>query len=66
LSGCAAASLARLLGADRGAIIVDALAVATGYVARQELGRRHVSNLALPLVAALIGAILGGLAIRGG
>jgi uncharacterized membrane protein YjjB (DUF3815 family) len=66
LLGCAAASLARLLGADHGAIIVDALAVATGYVARQELGRRRVSNLALPLVAAFIGAILGGLAIRRG
>src|SRR5207248_1924639 len=35
-----------------------------GLLARQELGRRHVSVLVLPLAAAFIGAALGGLAIR--
>ena len=40
------------------------LAAALGLLARQELGRRHFSLLTLPLTAALIGAILGGLAIR--
>jgi uncharacterized membrane protein YjjB (DUF3815 family) len=33
-------------------------------VARKELARRHVSLLALPLIAAFIGAVLGGIAIR--
>ena len=35
-----------------------------GLLARQELGRRHFSLLALPFAAALIGAVAGGLAIR--
>jgi uncharacterized membrane protein YjjP (DUF1212 family) len=62
--GAAAASLAALLGADAGAAAVAGLATALGLLARQELGRRHFSLLALPLTAALIGAVLGGLAIR--
>ena len=62
--GAAAASLAGLLGADAGAAAVAALATGLGLVARQELGRRHFSLLTLPLTAALIGAVLGGLAIR--
>jgi uncharacterized membrane protein YjjP (DUF1212 family) len=64
LLGAAAASLAGLLGADLGAAGVAGVATALGLLARQELGRRHFSLLALPLVAALIGAVLGGLAIR--
>jgi uncharacterized membrane protein YjjP (DUF1212 family) len=64
LLGVAAASLAGLLGADIGAAAVAGLAAALGLLARQELGRRHFSLLALPLTAALIGAILGGLAIQ--
>jgi uncharacterized membrane protein YjjB (DUF3815 family) len=43
---------------------VAGLATGLGLLARQELGRRHFSLLALPLIAALIGAVLGGLAIR--
>jgi uncharacterized membrane protein YjjB (DUF3815 family) len=62
--GVAAASLAALLGADAGAVVVSALAAGSGLLARQGLGRRHFSLLALPLTAALIGAVLGGLAIR--
>ena len=62
--GAAATSLATLLGADVGAGAVAGLATGLGLLARQELGRRHFSLLALPLVAAFIGAVLGGLAIR--
>jgi uncharacterized membrane protein YjjP (DUF1212 family) len=64
--GAAAASLAILLGADAGAAAVAGLATGLGLLARQELGRRHFTLLALPLTAAFIGAILGGLAIRFG
>lgn len=62
--GVAAASLACLLGADAGAILVVGLASGLGLLARQELGWRHFSLLALPLTAGFIGAVLGGLAIR--
>jgi uncharacterized membrane protein YjjP (DUF1212 family) len=62
--GAAAAGLAGLLRADAGATAVAGLATGLGLVARQELGRRHVSLLALPLTAAFLGAVLGGLAIR--
>jgi uncharacterized membrane protein YjjP (DUF1212 family) len=61
--GVAAASLAGLLGADAGAVVVAGVSTGLGLLARQELGRRHFSLLALPLTAAFIGAILGGLAI---
>jgi uncharacterized membrane protein YjjP (DUF1212 family) len=64
LLGVAASSLAGLLGSDGGAAAVAGLAAGLGLLARQELGRRHFSLLALPLTAALIGAVLGGLAIR--
>jgi uncharacterized membrane protein YjjP (DUF1212 family) len=62
--GIAAASLACLLGADTGAVIIVGVAAAVGLLARQELARRHFSLLMLPFTAALIGAVLGGLAIR--
>jgi uncharacterized membrane protein YjjP (DUF1212 family) len=62
--GVAAASLARLLGADQGAVAVAGLSTGLGLLARQELGRRHFSLLTLPLTAAFIGAVLGGLAIQ--
>src|SRR5262245_35452719 len=62
--GVAAASLAGLLGADAGALVVAGLATGVGLFARQELARWHFSLMALPLTAALVGAILGGLAIR--
>jgi uncharacterized membrane protein YjjP (DUF1212 family) len=64
LLGAAAASLAGLLGADVGGAAVAGLAAGLGLLARQELGRRHFSVLALPLTAAFVGAVLGGLAIR--
>lgn len=62
--GVSAASLAGLLGADSGAVMVAGLATALGLVARQELGVRHFNMLMLPLTAAFIGAFLGGLAIQ--
>jgi uncharacterized membrane protein YjjP (DUF1212 family) len=62
--GAAASGLAVLLGGDAGAAAVAGLATGLGLLARQELGRRHVSLLALPLTAALVGAVLGGAAIR--
>jgi uncharacterized membrane protein YjjP (DUF1212 family) len=60
----AAAALAILLGADAASAAVAGVATGLGLLARQEMGRRHVTLLALPLTAALIGAVLGGLAIR--
>ena len=60
LLGAAATSLAGLLGADRGAAAVAAVATGLGLLARQELGRRHFSVLALPLAAAFIGACWNG------
>ncbi|HVS38046.1 MAG TPA: threonine/serine exporter family protein [Gemmataceae bacterium] len=66
LLGVAAASLAGLLGADAAAAGIAGVATALGLLVRQELGRRHICLLALPLTAALIGAVLGGLAIRQG
>jgi uncharacterized membrane protein YjjP (DUF1212 family) len=62
--GAAAGSLAALLGADVGAAAGAGIATALGLLARQWLGRRHFSLLALPFIAALIGALLGGLVIR--
>jgi uncharacterized membrane protein YjjP (DUF1212 family) len=62
--GAAAACLAGLLGADLVAALVAGLATGLGLIARQLLGRRHFSLLALPLSAAFIGAIFGGLVIR--
>jgi uncharacterized membrane protein YjjP (DUF1212 family) len=62
--GAAAACLAGLLGSDLVAAAIAGLAAGLGLIARQALGRRHFSLLTLPLTAALIGAILGGLVIR--
>jgi uncharacterized membrane protein YjjP (DUF1212 family) len=62
--GLAASALAGLLGADAGAAAVAGPATALGLLARQELGKRHYSLLLLPFVAALIGAIIGSIAIR--
>jgi len=64
LLGGAGCSFARLLGADSGAIAVTGVSTMLGLLARQELGRRNVTLLALPLTAAFIGAALGGIAIR--
>jgi uncharacterized membrane protein YjjP (DUF1212 family) len=64
LFGGAACSFARLLGADGGAIAVAGVSSMLGLLARQELGRRHVGLLALPLTAAFVGSALGGIAVR--
>ncbi|HEV3142498.1 MAG TPA: threonine/serine exporter family protein [Gemmataceae bacterium] len=64
LLAIAAAALARLLGADTGAVLVAGAATALGLVVRQELGRRHFNSLMLPLAAAFVGAVVGGIAIR--
>lgn len=64
LIGAAACSFARLLAADAGAIVIAGVSTTLGLLVRQELGRRHVTLLALPLTAAFIGGALGGLAIR--
>jgi uncharacterized membrane protein YjjP (DUF1212 family) len=62
--GAAAAGLAAILGAGPGDAAVVWVAAGLGLLVRQELGRRHFSLLALPLSAAFVGAVLGGLAIR--
>ena len=62
--GMGAAGLAGILGADTGAAAVAALSTGFGLFARQWLHQRRFSLLAQPLVAALIGSVLGGLAIR--
>jgi uncharacterized membrane protein YjjB (DUF3815 family) len=66
LLGLAAACLGALLGADSAAAIVAGVATAMGLVVRRQLHRRHFSLLVLPLAAAFIGAVLGGLAVRFG
>lgn len=64
--GFAAAALATLLGADFVAVAGAGIATALGLVARQDLAKRHFSLLMLPFIAALIGAVVGALAIRCG
>lgn len=64
LLGAGAASFARLLGADAGATAVSGVSAFLGLFARHELARLHVSLFALPLTAAFLGTVLGGLAIR--
>lgn len=66
LLGLAAACLARILGADFGAVIVVGISTGLGLLARRDLGRRHFALLSLPFAAAFIGAALGGVAIRRG
>ena len=64
LFGLGASAIAWLLRADWGAIAVSGLSSAMGLIARQELARRHVVLFALPFAAGLVGAVMGGLAIR--
>ena len=64
LLGLAASGLAKLLGADNGAVLIAGLSTAMGLAVRQWLGRQKYNLLTLPLAAAFIGAVLGGLAIR--
>lgn len=62
--GAAAACLAFILGADANAAGVAGVATGLGLLARRLLARWHVSPLTPPLVAAMIGAVCGGVAIR--
>ncbi len=64
--GLGASALAWILRADWGAIVVSGVASALGLLARKELGKRHAVFFILPFSAALIGALLGGIAIRAG
>jgi uncharacterized membrane protein YjjP (DUF1212 family) len=66
LFGLAAAALAALLGADWVAIGSSAGSAALGLIARQEVARRIPTLLLPPFVAALVGALVGGLVIRAG
>ena len=66
LFGLAASAIAWLLRADAGAIVVSGVSSALGLIARQELARLSVILFAHPFVAGLIGAAIGGLAIRQG
>jgi uncharacterized membrane protein YjjP (DUF1212 family) len=64
LLGLAASALAWLLRADAGAVVVSGVSSSLGLLARQALARRSVVLFAHPFAAGLIGAVLGGLAIR--
>lgn len=64
--GLAAACLARILGADLGAVGVAGISAGLGLLVRSIMGRWHMSLLTHPLAAAFLGAVLGGLAIRWG
>lgn len=64
LFGLAASAIAWLLRADAGAVVVSGLCSALALVARQEVARRPVLIFAPPFVAGLVGAALGGVAIR--
>lgn len=64
--GLAAAALACLLGADAAGATAAGIGTGLGLLARRELGRRHFNLLMLPFTAALIGAVLSGIAIRFG
>jgi uncharacterized membrane protein YjjP (DUF1212 family) len=64
LFGLAAAALAALLGADWAAIRSSGGSAALGLIARQEVAGRTRTVLLPPFVAALVGAVVGGLVIR--
>jgi uncharacterized membrane protein YjjP (DUF1212 family) len=64
LLGVGAAALAGLLGADAGAVATAGVSTSVGLAARHALHRRHFSVLTMPLAAAIVGSLLGGLAIR--
>ncbi|AMY10748.1 Inner membrane protein YjjP [Luteitalea pratensis] len=64
LFGLAASAIAWLLGADSGAVVASGVSSSVGLLARQVLARRPVILFAQPFAAGLIGAAIGGLAIR--
>jgi uncharacterized membrane protein YjjP (DUF1212 family) len=64
LFGLAASAIAWLLLADVGAIVVSGLCAALALLARQQVARLPVLAFTPPFTAGLVGAIIGGLAIR--
>ena len=64
LFGMATAAFSWLLGGDWGTIAVTGFASGVGVVVRQILGRLPVLLFIPPFVAALIGGIIGSIAIR--
>jgi uncharacterized membrane protein YjjP (DUF1212 family) len=64
LFALAASAIAWLLRADWGAIVVSGVSSALGLIARRELARRSEILFVQPFMAGLIGALIGGLAIR--
>ena len=64
LFGLAASAIAWLLRADAGAIAVSGLCAALALRARQQMARWPVLAFTPPFAAGLVGATLGGLAIR--
>jgi uncharacterized membrane protein YjjP (DUF1212 family) len=64
LFGLAASAIAWLLRADWGAIVVSGVSSILGLIARRELARRSVILFVQPFAAGLIGAVIGGVAIR--
>jgi uncharacterized membrane protein YjjP (DUF1212 family) len=64
LFGLAASAIACLLRADGAAIVVSGVSSAVGLIARQELAKLRLVPFAQPFSAGLIGAAIGGVAIR--
>ena len=62
----AASALACILRGDVGTMIVGGAASALGLLARRQLGKRHWPLFSLPFVAAVVGGLLAGLAVRMG
>jgi uncharacterized membrane protein YjjB (DUF3815 family) len=62
--GLAASAIAWLLSADWGAIIASGVSAAVGLIARRELATRSAILFAQPFAAGLLGAAIGGVAIR--
>ena len=60
----AASALAMILHADLCAVVVTGISSALGLLARKELAKRHWPLFSLPFVAAMIGGVLGGLAVH--
>lgn len=64
LFALAAAAIAWLLRADWGAIVVSGASSGVGLIVRQEIAKRSVILFAQPFAGGLVGAVLGGVAIR--
>jgi uncharacterized membrane protein YjjP (DUF1212 family) len=62
--GLSAASLSRLLGGDWSVFLVVYLAATIGTLVRQQLGRWHLNQVAVPFLAALVSGVIGGIGMR--